>query len=90
LLRRPRGRNVAVALALLGALLTATVTPTGVRDDMNRPYAHVLLDGEDPAHDLIEDGLAVAAGDKRFDWCAPISASFPRAEHIANLSFSGA
>ena len=46
---------------------TATVTLTGARDDMNRPYAHVLLDGEDPAHDLIEDGLAVAAGGKRFD-----------------------
>jgi endonuclease YncB( thermonuclease family) len=67
----------------------ATVTPTGEHDDLNRPYVHVLLDGEDPAHDLIEDGLAVAADAKRFDWCGPLSASFPRAAHIANLSFSG-
>jgi endonuclease YncB( thermonuclease family) len=75
---------------LVHGVRTATITPTGARDEMNRPYAHVLLDGEDPAHDLIEDGLAVAADGKRFDWCGPISASFPRGEHIANLSFSGA
>jgi endonuclease YncB( thermonuclease family) len=74
---------------LIHGVRTATVTPTGTRDDQNRPNAHVLLDGEDPAHELIEDGLAVAPGVKRFDWCAPISASFPRAEHIADLSFSG-
>ena len=74
---------------LVHGVRTATVTPTGARDDQNRPYAHVLLDGEDLAHDLIEDGLAVAAGDKRFDWCAPLSTSLPRAAHIANLSFSG-
>lgn len=75
---------------LVSGVRTATVTLTGAHDDLNRPYAHVLLDGEDPAHDLIEDGLAVASGDKRFDWCGPISASFPRAQHIANLSFAGA
>ena len=33
--------------------------------------------------------LAVAPGDKAFDWCGPISASFPRGAHIADLSFSG-
>ncbi|HLZ73756.1 hypothetical protein [Phenylobacterium sp.] len=74
---------------LVHGVRTVTVTPTGTRDDQNRPNARVLLDGEDPAHELIEDGLAVAPGAKRFDWCAPISAVFPRAEHIAALSFSG-
>jgi endonuclease YncB( thermonuclease family) len=74
---------------LVQGVRTATVTPTGGRDDLDRPYVHILLDGEDPAHDLIEDGLAVAPGGKRFDWCAPISTSFPRAQHIANLSLSG-
>jgi endonuclease YncB( thermonuclease family) len=74
---------------LIHGVRTATVTPTGARDDLDRPYIHILLDGEDPAHDLIEDGLAVAPGGKPFDWCAPISASFPRAQHIADLSFSG-
>jgi endonuclease YncB( thermonuclease family) len=75
---------------LASGVRTVTVTPTGVRDDSNRPYAHVLLDGEDPARDLIVEGLAVAPGGKPFDWCGPISASFPRAAHIADLSFSGA
>jgi endonuclease YncB( thermonuclease family) len=95
----PNARCAAEALAARQAVLrlktlasgvkTVTVTPTGVRDSANRPFAHILLDGEDPAHDLIIDGLAVAPGDKAFDWCGPISASFPRGAHIADLSFSG-
>ena len=96
----PDARCAAEALAARQAALqlktltqgvrTVTVTPTGVRDALNRSYAHVLLDGADPAHDLIEAGLAVAPGGERFDWCGPISAGFPRVAHIANLSFSGA
>jgi endonuclease YncB( thermonuclease family) len=95
----PDARCAAEALAARQAALelknlvhgvrTVSVTPTGAKDDLNRPYAHVLLDGEDPAHDLIEEGLAVAPSGQRFDWCGPISASFPRARHIATLSFSG-
>jgi endonuclease YncB( thermonuclease family) len=96
----PEARCAAEALAARQAAIylrnlahgvkTVTVTPTGAHDGANRPYAHVLLDGEDPAHDLIADGLAVAPGGKPFDWCGPISASFPRVAHIADLSFSGA
>jgi len=83
-------RQAALRLkALAIGVKIASVTPTGLHDDSNRPYAHVLLDGEGPAHDLIIDGLAVAPGDKPFDWCGPISANFPRAAHIADLSFSG-
>jgi endonuclease YncB( thermonuclease family) len=83
-------RQAALRLkSLASGTTTVTVTPTGVRDGSNRPYAHVLLDGEDPAHDLIVEGLAVAPGGKPFDWCGPVSASFPRAAHIADLSFSG-
>jgi endonuclease YncB( thermonuclease family) len=84
-------RQAALRLkSLASGVRTVTVTPTGAHDSANRPYAHVLLDGEDPAHDLIADGLAVAPGGKPFDWCGPISADFPRAAHIADLSFSGA
>jgi hypothetical protein len=83
-------RQTALRLkSLASGVKSATVTPTGVHDGANRPYAHVLLDGMDPAHDLIVNGLAVASGEKPFDWCGPISASFPRGAHIANLSFSG-
>jgi endonuclease YncB( thermonuclease family) len=84
-------RQAALRLkALASGVRTVNVSPTGARDGANRRYAHVLLDGEDPAHNLIVDGLAVAPGGKPFDWCGPISASFPRAAHIADLSFSGA
>jgi endonuclease YncB( thermonuclease family) len=83
-------RQAALALkALASGVKTVSVTRTGAFDSANRPFAHIVLDGEDPAHDLIEDGLAVAPGGKPFDWCGPISASYPRAAHIANLSFSG-
>ena len=83
-------RQAALELkSLISGVRTVTVTPTGARDDLNRAYAHVLLDGVDPAHDLIEDGLAVAPGEKRFDWCGPISTSYPRVAHIAALSFAG-
>jgi endonuclease YncB( thermonuclease family) len=84
-------RQAALRLkTLTSGVRTVSVTRTGAHDGDNRPYAHVLLDGEDPAHDLIEDGLAVSPGGQPFDWCGPISASFPRAAHIADLSFSGA
>jgi endonuclease YncB( thermonuclease family) len=96
----PDARCAAEALAARQAALrlkeltsgvrSVQVTPTGARDSDNRPYVHVTLDGEDPAHDLIVDGLAVAPDGKPFDWCGPISASYPRAAHIASLSFSGA
>jgi len=83
-------RQAALRLkSLASGVQLTSVTPTGARDDANRPYAHVLLDGEDPARALIEDGLAVAPGGKPFDWCGPISTNLPRATHIANLSFAG-
>jgi endonuclease YncB( thermonuclease family) len=95
----PNARCAAEALAARQAALrlkslasgvrTVSVTPTGARDSADRPYAQVRFDGEDPAHELIADGLAVAPGGTPFDWCGPISASFPRAAHIADLSFSG-
>ena len=82
-------RQVALRLkSLANGVHAVTLNPTGAKDAYNRPFAHVLLDGTDPAHELIEDGLAVRPG-AAFNWCAPISASFPRAEHIAVLSFSG-
>ncbi|MBS0363799.1 MAG: hypothetical protein JSR98_20695 [Proteobacteria bacterium] len=82
-------RQVALRLkSLASGVHAVTLNPTGAKDAYNRPFAHVLLDGTDPAHELIEDGLAVRPG-AAFNWCAPISASFPRAEHIAVLSFSG-
>lgn len=83
-------RQAALRLkALASGARAVSVTPTGAKDDDNRPYAHLLLDGEDPAHDLIEEGLAVRPGAGAFNWCGPIAAGFPRAEHIAVLSFSG-
>jgi endonuclease YncB( thermonuclease family) len=75
--------------ALIKGVHAATVTPTGATDSANRPFAHILLDGVDPAHELIEDGLAVPPGKGPFNWCGPISSGLPRAEHIAMLSFSG-
>jgi endonuclease YncB( thermonuclease family) len=84
-------RQTALRLkSMISGVHTVTVTPTGQKDAYNRPYAHVLLDGADPAHELIEDGLAVRPGSAAFNWCGSISAGFPRAEHISVLSFSGA
>jgi endonuclease YncB( thermonuclease family) len=83
-------RQAALQLkTLVSGVKTVTVTRTGAQDSANRPYAHVLLDGVDPAHDLIVAGLAVTPDARPFDWCGPISASFPRAAHIAALSVSG-
>jgi|GEM_PF-1959166 len=83
-------RQAALRLkTLTSGVKTVSVTRTGAYDSANRPYAHILLDGEDPAHDLIVDGLAVTPSGHPFDWCSPISTDFPRAAHIADLSFSG-
>ncbi|MBS0334303.1 MAG: nuclease [Proteobacteria bacterium] len=83
-------RQAALRLkALATGVHAVSISPTGEKDAYNRPFAHVLLDGEDPAHDLIEEGLAVRPGATPFNWCGPIAAGFPRAEHIAVLSFSG-
>lgn len=75
--------------ALVTGVHAVALTPTGEKDSGNRPYVHVLLDGVDPAHDLVENGLAVRPGPGVFNWCGPISAAFPRAEHIAMLSVTG-
>jgi endonuclease YncB( thermonuclease family) len=83
-------RQTALELkTLVRGVHTATLTPTGAKDSDNRLYVHVLLDGVDPAHELIEEGLAVGPGAAAFNWCGPLSAGFPRAEHIAMLSVSG-
>jgi len=83
-------RQTALRLKILtSGVRSVALSPTGEKDSYNRPYVHVLLDGADPAHELVEDGLAVRPGRGAFNWCGPISAGFPRAEHIAVLSFSG-
>jgi endonuclease YncB( thermonuclease family) len=66
--------------------LTASATPTGERDADGRPYAHIQLDGADPARKLIAEGLAVRPGKTAFSWCGPIAGDGPRAARIAALS----
>ena len=67
----------------------ASVRTTGRVDSDQRAYAHVLLDGLDPAPILIDEGLAVSPDARRFDWCAPLSSALPEARHIAVLSLGG-
>ena len=76
--------------ALASEVSAASVTLTGVLDRDKHPYAHVRLDGYDPAQVLITDGMAVAPGGKPFDWCGPIAAGYPRAASVAYLSYTGA
>jgi endonuclease YncB( thermonuclease family) len=75
--------------ALSRGVRSATITPTGVVDDHGRTWAHVVLDGVDPAQTLINEGLAVAPQQRGFDWCAAASTTQPAAEHIALLSYAG-
>jgi hypothetical protein len=76
--------------ALAADVSAASVTLTGALDRDKHPYAHVRLDGYDPAQVLITDGMAVARSGKPFDWCGPIAAGYPRAGSIAYLSYTGA
>lgn len=68
---------------------TASIRRTGRVDSDQRAYAHVYLDGVDPALALINEGLAVSGDGQRIDWCAPLSTALPEAERIAELSAVG-
>ena len=65
------------------------VKPTGTLDGYNRINAHVSFDGLNPANTLIDEGLAVAPDKQSFNWCGPLSAAFPQAQHLAMLSLTG-
>jgi endonuclease YncB( thermonuclease family) len=83
-------RQTAARLKVLASDVSAvSVRLTGALDREKHPYAHVLLDGHDPAQVLITDGMAVAPGGQPFDWCGPIAAGYPRAASVAYLSYTG-
>jgi len=65
------------------------VKTTGALDGYNRANAHIWFDGLDPATILIDEGLAVAPDKQSFNWCGPLSAAFPQAQHLAMLSLTG-
>lgn len=49
------------------------VTPTGGRDEYNRQYALISLDGLDLGQTLFEEGLVARPPKGRFAWCHAIS-----------------
>jgi endonuclease YncB( thermonuclease family) len=59
--------------AMVREARTIEVTPTGGRDEYNRVYARVSLDGLDLGTSLVEQGLAATPPKGRFEWCNPIS-----------------
>lgn len=75
-------------VALSEGVHAVTISATGRTDDHGRVEAHVLFDGHDPTSALIDEGLAVAPGATRTDWCQPISDAAPGAMHIAMLSMA--
>ncbi len=83
--RQARLRFTALSLGVQKVI----VTPNGTVDDHGRTLATVYLDGVDPAQVLVQEGLAVAPGGRAFDWCAPISDTLDRGQHIALLSLAG-
>jgi endonuclease YncB( thermonuclease family) len=76
--------------ALVRGVRRAAITPTGGVDEYGRAWARVFLDGIDPAQTLINEGLAVAPQQSRFDWCAAASTTQPAGAHISMLSYAGA
>ncbi|MDB5434114.1 MAG: hypothetical protein JWR47_371 [Phenylobacterium sp.] len=66
-----------------------TVTPTGGRDEDNRILARVSVDGVDLGQTLLDDGLAVAPGEPRFDWCGPLGTNIARVPRVSALTRSG-
>jgi len=76
-------------VALTQGVHDVTVTPTGEVDEFGRIKAHILFDGQDPTAVLIDEGLALAAGPERTDWCVSFSEARPEAMHIARLSMLG-
>jgi endonuclease YncB( thermonuclease family) len=49
------------------------VTPQGGVDRTGSPQARVLVDGADLGEVLYEKGYAARPGERRFDWCGPVS-----------------
>lgn len=49
------------------------IRPTGGRDEYNRIYAEISLDGLDLGTSLYEQGLAAQPKEGRFEWCNGIS-----------------
>jgi hypothetical protein len=62
---------------------------TGKRDDHEREYAYVMLDGVDLGDTLYNNGLASRVVQPRFDWCQPISQKAEGAPKISSLYAPG-
>lgn len=62
-----------------------SVRPTGGRDEYNRVYAVVDLDGIDLGQTLYERALAAQPPKGRFEWCAPLSVAGPGAPTVLSI-----
>lgn len=59
------------------------------RDRMGRTLAQVRIDGMDLGDRLYEAGLAARPGERRFDWCGPLSRSLQGAPPLEPLFATG-
>lgn len=70
---------------LMGGAQDIQVQPTGRTDEYNRTVAKVILDNQDLAGTLHDDGLVATKSAGRFGWCAPISEQEPGAPDVKSL-----
>jgi hypothetical protein len=64
---------------------TIDMKPSGGRDDYNRIYALINLDGLDLGQTLFERSLAARPPKGRFEWCNPLSESREGAPPLSPL-----
>lgn len=79
-------QGVAIVQRLVNNARSVTVQETGGKDDYDRAFALVTLDGLDLGQVLIDNGLAAKRTEERFNWCDPISRSSPGAPAVTTLT----
>lgn len=79
-------QGVAIVQRLVNNARTVAIQETGGKDEYDRAFALVSLDGLDLGQVLIDNGLAARRTQEHFNWCDPISRSAPGALTITTLT----
>ena len=79
-------QGVAIVQRLVNNARTVSIQETGGKDEYDRAFALVALDGLDLGQVLIDNGLAARRTEETFNWCDPISRSAPGAPSVTTLT----
>ncbi|MET0336557.1 MAG: nuclease [Caulobacter sp.] len=79
-------QGVAIVQRLVNNARSVAIEETGGKDEYDRAYALVTLDGLDLGQVLIDNGLAGRRTKELFNWCDPISRNSPGAPAVTALT----